>query len=95
MSRPSGLRDARLLERYGHEIEKALSTLDTGLAVACTNALAREAMGFPGVRGYELTELVRSAGSLFALRLGLEGERRRPSAPRRAFPAGRTSCLTA
>lgn len=70
---PSGLRDARLLERYGHEIEKALSTLDTGLAVDCTNALAREAMGFPGVRGYELTELVRSAGSLFALRLGLDG----------------------
>ena len=69
----SGLRDARLLERYGHEIEKALSTLDTNLAVDCTNALAREAMGFPGVRGYELTELVRSAGSLFALRLGLEG----------------------
>lgn len=71
---PSGLRDARLLERYGHELEKALSTLDTEQAVACTNALAREAMGFPGVRGHELTELVRSAGSLFALRLGLEGE---------------------
>ena len=73
MAAPSGLRDARLLERYGHEIEKALSTLDTGLAVDCTNALAREAMEFPGVRGYELTELVRSAGSLFALRLGLDG----------------------
>ena len=73
MAAPSGLRDARLLERYGHEIEKALSTLDTGLAVDCTNALAHEAMEFPGVRGYELTELVRSAGSLFALRLGLDG----------------------
>ena len=72
-STPSGLRDARLLERYGHEIEKALSTLDTGLAVDCTNVLAREAMCFPGVRGHELTELVRSAGSLFALRLGLDG----------------------
>lgn len=72
----SGLSEENLLERYGRSVELVMDTLGIPQAEQAVRQLEEGAMAVPDVRGRELLELVRSAGKLFALRVGGEDARR-------------------
>lgn len=91
---PSGLSEENLLERYGRSVELLMDTLDLHQGEQAVQLLEESAMAVPDVRGRELLELVRSAGKLFALRVGGEEARQETEEfERRCLQCGRAQEL--
>lgn len=68
---PSSLRMRQVLDKYSHGIEHAIDALSADEADKVVDELRHTTAQVPDVRGFELLELVLSAGRLFAVRLHL------------------------
>ncbi|MEG1013994.1 MAG: response regulator transcription factor [Clostridia bacterium] len=68
----SALRESNLAQHYNRGIAQAVDTLDSAAAMQEVHTLEAMAMAVPDVRGSELLQLVKTAGSSFILRLNVE-----------------------
>ncbi len=73
---PSGIQEADLLARYAQAAADAIDMLSPDAARGAADALEEAATAVPGVRGWELLQVARSAGVLFLTRLGVEEHER-------------------
>ncbi|WMJ84702.1 response regulator transcription factor [Oscillospiraceae bacterium LTW-04] len=71
---PSPLRMRQILDKYNHGIERAVDALSADEADKVAEELRRSVAQTPNIRGYELLELVLSAGRMFAVRLHLNDQ---------------------
>lgn len=74
--KPSGLDRDRVLDQYRRQVERGMEGLDARVLDEAVEELAQTARSVPPMQGWELLELVTSAGRLFLLRPEIEGRER-------------------
>ena len=68
----SGLDQRKLLDKYSRAMDNVVDTLDAGAADKALEDLRHEASQIPGIRGYELLDLILAAGKMFSIRLNMK-----------------------
>ncbi|MDD2970884.1 MAG: response regulator [Lachnospiraceae bacterium] len=69
MAESTGLQDSNLLEDFSRKILHALEVLSVDEAAATAGALQNAVTNMRNIRGYEIFELVKSAGNLFLMQI--------------------------
>ena len=82
--------EEKLLEKYARSVSQSLDTLDLDTIEKETDALCRTVQENPNAHGWEILELVNSAGSLFVMRLDVRDK----SSYLKAFRESCENCST-